>query len=250
MVLEQGRKLLVAHQFNNEPYRILLASLSSGLTQAEHFINNTFQKFLLREIRIAIAAVKGDVWWNKPGRRYVMHMSSRNEEGDNDVDQVEEASGEANDEADKQDIPKRPSKINPLVTIVHGQTLTASKSYQSALCQYHLIFVLAFTNIHHLILASSPSTRIRQLTGRSTAIHEFGSGQPGACYAEAGGQSELSSNPSSLSQRNYALGIIDSEQSFAFLSRYRSLRGEENSDKFHDEIEYNFGRAFHQLGAC
>ena len=35
-------------------------------------------------------------------------------------------------------------------------------------------------------------------------------------------------------------------QGLAFLSKYRTLRGKEVSGL--DEIEYNFGRAFHQLG--
>ena len=35
-------------------------------------------------------------------------------------------------------------------------------------------------------------------------------------------------------------------QGFAFLSRYRTLRGGDANDV--DEVDYNFGRAFQQLG--
>ena len=36
-------------------------------------------------------------------------------------------------------------------------------------------------------------------------------------------------------------------QGMGFLTRYKALRGEDTDDMM-DEIEYNFGRAFHQLG--
>jgi general transcription factor 3C polypeptide 3 (transcription factor C subunit 4) len=38
--------------------------------------------------------------------------------------------------------------------------------------------------------------------------------------------------------------ILNSEQAMAFFSQYRSVRKSEAED----EVEYNFGRAFHQLG--
>ena len=34
----------------------------------------------------------------------------------------------------------------------------------------------------------------------------------------------------------------------AFLSQYRTLRGSDCEDM--GEVDYNFGRAFHQLGSC
>jgi general transcription factor 3C polypeptide 3 (transcription factor C subunit 4) len=39
---------------------------------------------------------------------------------------------------------------------------------------------------------------------------------------------------------------LNSIQAMAFLSQYRKLRGEDNTEM--REIEYNFGRVFHQLG--
>ena len=40
--------------------------------------------------------------------------------------------------------------------------------------------------------------------------------------------------------------MFSTPKSMAFLSKYRNLRGE-NTQGMH-EVEYNFGRMFHQLG--
>ena len=45
-----------------------------------------------------------------------------------------------------------------------------------------------------------------------------------------------------------AASSADIVKAFGFLARYRSLRGSTADDEFADEVEYNFGRAFHQLG--
>ena len=38
-------------------------------------------------------------------------------------------------------------------------------------------------------------------------------------------------------------------QAMGFMAKYRKLRGP-TDESYADEIEYNFGRAYHQLGAC
>lgn len=58
-----------------------------------------------------------------------------------------------------------------------------------------------------------------------------------------------------VSQVRTTIAVIRGEllillQAFGFLSQYRSLRGAEQSSPFVDEVEYNYGRAFHHLGLC
>ena len=67
VVVEDVRKLINTHQYNNEPFRILLASLSSGLYNTDAFLASTLTKHLLREVRGIDTAVKNpeSLKWNK-----------------------------------------------------------------------------------------------------------------------------------------------------------------------------------------
>ncbi|KAI9463423.1 hypothetical protein HD554DRAFT_1309138 [Boletus coccyginus] len=49
VVVEQSRKLINAYQFNNEPMRLPLSSLASGLRPTDSLISSTLQKHMLRE---------------------------------------------------------------------------------------------------------------------------------------------------------------------------------------------------------
>jgi len=53
IIIEQCRKLIMHHQFNNESLRILLASLVSGLRNTDAFITSTLQKHLFREMKLS-----------------------------------------------------------------------------------------------------------------------------------------------------------------------------------------------------
>src|ERR1700727_2562480 len=74
VVVEQCRKLITTHQFNNEPLRILLASLASGLRTTDSFITSTLQKHLLRELKINDTVVKNPdaLRWVPTNRRYAV----------------------------------------------------------------------------------------------------------------------------------------------------------------------------------
>jgi general transcription factor 3C polypeptide 3 (transcription factor C subunit 4) len=134
----------MAHQFNNEPVRILLASLASGLRPTDSFIAGKLQKHLLREIKLADAAVDNPelLKWNKATKRYAMKDGQKTgkqreeeeeKEGDNDDDSDEDGEGQSLI-ADAEDAPRLPTKHNPVMLAMYGQSCNAARSYQSALC--------------------------------------------------------------------------------------------------------------------
>lgn len=129
VVLEVFRKLMLIRQFNNEPIRLFLACLASGLAQADTFVNTTLQKFLLREMRTHAAAVDGTVYWVPSLKRYTMNSSV----GKEDVEEGDEEG--AGVEAEK-GIPPKPTKHNPMIALVYGQSLCVAKSFQSAICKF------------------------------------------------------------------------------------------------------------------
>lgn len=122
------------HQFNNEPLRILLASLASGIRPTDAFIASTFQKHLFREVRLCDAALKHPetLRWNNVTKRWANVLPGRGGE-------VEEKDEEDIDEsaplhADTGDRPEIPTQRNPLPVAMYAQLCIAAKSYQSALC--------------------------------------------------------------------------------------------------------------------
>jgi general transcription factor 3C polypeptide 3 (transcription factor C subunit 4) len=147
VVVEQTRKLIGAHQFNNEPLRILLASLASGLHSTDSFITSTLQKHIFREIKIADTAVhnKEGMKWNALAKRYVPVLGATSKaadeedggadgEGDDDVpDDMGSVNGQ---EKEKHNAvaPDMPKKDNPIIVALYGQICIAAKSYQSAIC--------------------------------------------------------------------------------------------------------------------
>jgi general transcription factor 3C polypeptide 3 (transcription factor C subunit 4) len=136
VVVEQARKLINVHQFNNEPVRILLACLASGLHQTDAFIASPFQKHMLREVKFADLAInhREQLRWNPHKRRFGISGGSKTAEDDDD-DAGEEHAG---DEESQQmmDLPKPPTKPNPNILALYGQFCITAKSYQSAICMF------------------------------------------------------------------------------------------------------------------
>jgi general transcription factor 3C polypeptide 3 (transcription factor C subunit 4) len=135
VVVEQARKMINLHQFNNEPIRILLAGLSSGLHQTDSFIASPFQKHMLREVKFADLAArnKDQMRWNPRTRRYGTIGGGKVAEEDEDEVGEEPIVGE--DARAVSDIPKPPSKQNPVILTLYGQFCVTAKSYQSAICR-------------------------------------------------------------------------------------------------------------------
>jgi general transcription factor 3C polypeptide 3 (transcription factor C subunit 4) len=144
VVVEQCRKLIITHQFNNEPVRILLASLASGLRPTDSFIISTLQKHLLRELKINDTAVKNPdtLRWVPVNRRYAMTSTKSGGEGEDPPEEEDDVMPDEGSvsSTEKQNVPRMPTKFNPIPLIVYGQMCTVAKSYQSAICMSHHVF--------------------------------------------------------------------------------------------------------------
>jgi general transcription factor 3C polypeptide 3 (transcription factor C subunit 4) len=144
-VVEQARKLINQHQFNNEPLRILMASLASGLKVTDSFITSTLQKHLFREMKLSDTAVKNPdiLKWIPLNKRYAptgQGKSTDPDEGDDDGEDNDRGSLENESTAqDKFKRPEIPTKENPVIVTIYGQICIAAKSYQSAICTFSVI---------------------------------------------------------------------------------------------------------------
>ncbi|KAL0577198.1 transcription factor TFIIIC subunit tfc4 [Marasmius crinis-equi] len=151
VIVEQIRKLISTNQFNNEMYRLLMASLSSGLKPTDSFITSTLQKFLFREMKLADAAVNNPetVRWNPMNKRWAPILGGQwkkggaeeGDDGDDEDGQGTTASGVQTATEDGKT--PLPTKNNPLIVAIYGQMCIAAKSYQSAICESLLLRNLA-----------------------------------------------------------------------------------------------------------
>ncbi|KAH7882558.1 hypothetical protein F5I97DRAFT_1906074 [Phlebopus sp. FC_14] len=216
VAVEQCRKLINTYQFNNEPFRILMSSLASGLRATDSFISSTLQKHMLRELRLSDGAVKTPelLKWNNSSRRY--HLITAKATDDDDTAKVADAledEGEGADDADPTSIKKSirlPTKNNPMPVTLYGQLCLAAKSYQSA--------------IFYLLHA-----------------YDYCPEDPMICLSL--GISSLGRAMQRQSDNRHHLVV----QGMAFLAQYRKTRRRAGEHVL-PEIEFNFGRAFQQLG--
>ncbi|KAF8055211.1 hypothetical protein FPV67DRAFT_1598050 [Lyophyllum atratum] len=210
IVVEQARKLITVHQFNNEPQRILIAVLSSGLRPTDAFITSTLQKHLFREMKLADVAVKNPevLRWNALNKRYAPTATVKIEPGDGadeDADDVD-AAGAAEKDTKMTEIP---TKNNPIIVAIYGQICIAAKSYQSAI--FYLLHAYDYCPEDPMICLCLAIASIGRAMQRQS------------------------------DNRHHLI-----TQAMAFLSQYRKLRSPDPQGM--GEVEYNFGRAFHQLG--
>ncbi|KAJ4480918.1 hypothetical protein J3R30DRAFT_3462311 [Lentinula aciculospora] len=232
VVVEQCRKLISSNQFNNELYRLLLASLSSGLRPTDSFITSTLQKFFFREMKLSDVAVKdsGLLKWNVALKRWAPILPStlssggrkdrdRDRDKDKDKDGEDEIGGEdsdgggggtgENDIASLINRPALPTKDNPLTVAIYGQMCIAAKSYQSAI--FYLLHAYDYCPEDPMIALSLAIASVGRAMQRQS------------------------------DNRHHLIA-----QGMAFLSKYRSIR---SVDPFRlSEVEFNFGRMFQQLG--
>ncbi|KAJ3836438.1 hypothetical protein F5878DRAFT_259541 [Lentinula raphanica] len=229
VVVEQCRKLISSNQFNNEMYRLLLASLSSGLRPTDSFITSTLQKFFFREMKLSDVAVKDRelLKWNVALKRWAPILPStlssggrkdRDKDKDKDLDKDlgddpgEEDSDEAGGGAggtDTTDRPALPTKDNPLTVAIYGQMCIAAKSYQSAI--FYLLHAYDYCPDDAMVSLSLAIASIGRAMQRQS------------------------------DNRHHLIA-----QGMAFLSKYRTLHAANPAHL--SEVEYNFGRTFQQLG--
>ncbi|KAF8957215.1 hypothetical protein BDZ97DRAFT_1924824 [Flammula alnicola] len=217
IVVEQCRKLITQHQFNNEPLRILMASLASGLRTTDAFITSTLQKHLFREMKLSDTAVKNPetLKWNQLHKRFASTVQSKTAEPEEDeaddvgLENYTAPSSSSANANDKSGFPVLPTKENPVIITIYGQICIAAKSYQSAI--FYLLHAYDYCPDDPMIcLCLAIASVGRAMQRQSDNRHHL---------------------------------VI---QAMAFLSKYRKLRGIQ--DQGMREVEYNFGRTFHQLG--
>ncbi|TFK37274.1 hypothetical protein BDQ12DRAFT_736397 [Crucibulum laeve] len=209
IVVEQARKLITLHQFNNEPQRILMAALASGLRPTDAFITSTLQKHLFREMKLADTAVKNPemLKWNPLNKRYALNSLSRTADQDDDDDRnAEEEEVGAPVSSNHLELP---TKQNPVIVTIYGQICIAAKSYQSAI--FYLLHAYDYCQDDPMICLCLAIASIGRAMQRQS------------------------------DNRHHLI-----TQAMAFLTRYRTLRG--TDAKGVGEVEFNFGRTFHQLG--
>jgi len=193
--------------------RILLASLASGLRPTDSFIISTLQKHLLRELKINDTAVKNPdtLRWVPVNRRYAMTSTKSGGEGEDPPEEEDDVMPDEGSvsSTEKQNVPRMPTKFNPIPLIVYGQMCTVAKSYQSAI--FYLLHAYDYCPDDPVICLSLAIASIGRAMQRQS------------------------------DNRHHLV-----TQGMAFLSRYRALR--KTLPEGIDEIEFNFGRAFQQLG--
>lgn len=212
---EQCRKIINTHQFNNEAFRLLLVSLASGHRPTDSFVSSTLQKHTLRELRLHDAAVKTPelMKWNVVGRKYNLSSSSGKEESskvDEEADEEAEIPGPTENNATEKTAIRMPTKNNPIIVALYGQMSLAAKSYQSAI--FYLLHAYDYCPEDPVVCLSLAIASLGRAMQRQS------------------------------DNRHHMIA-----QGMAFLSQYRTLR-KSSGDEMLAEVDYNFGRAFHQLG--
>lgn len=219
--VDHSRKLITAHQFNNEPLRILLASLSSGLVPTDAFITSTLQKHLFREMKLSDTAVKHPemLKWNPLNKRYAPTGSKATEQEQEEEEDNDEVTQDATIGSStaaptsapdtKSGLPPIPTAFNPVIITIYGQICIAAKSYQSAI--FYLLHAYDYCPEDPMVCLCLAIASIGRAMQRQS------------------------------DNRHHLIA-----QALAFLTQYRKLRG--TNPRGLGEVEFNFGRTFHQLG--
>jgi len=183
VVVEQARKIITQHQFDNEPLRILMASLASGLRPTDAFITSTLQKHLFREMKLSDTAVKNPevLRWNPLNKRYAptgqgLKSTEQDDDDGDDLDAIASVDNRSSAppalsaSTSSSGQPPIPTKQNPVIIAIYGQICIAAKSYQSAICTcslplpscdvYNFYFDTSsdLLTLCHMFIASLPFT--------------------------------------------------------------------------------------------
>ncbi|RDB18196.1 Transcription factor tau subunit sfc4 [Hypsizygus marmoreus] len=213
VVVEHARKLITVHQFNNELQRILIAVLSSGLRPTDAFITSTLQKHLFREMKLADTAVKNPevLRWNPLNKRYAPTATVKAGDAGEPGDEDADDVEPGTPASPEKDTPRTeiPTKNNPIIVAIYGQICIAAKSYQSAI--FYLLHAYDYCPEDPMICLCLAIASIGRAMQRQS------------------------------DNRHHLI-----TQAMGFLTQYRKFRTIDSQTV--GEVEYNFGRAFHQLG--
>ncbi|KAG8908776.1 transcription factor TFIIIC subunit tfc4 [Tulasnella sp. 403] len=220
-ILEHSRKLIYTHQFNNDPLRLFLACLGSGIHTLDTFIDVNFQKAMKREVASYKLVAEGSPMNWDAGRNRWHFVGPKRPEADTNADGEETSDDDAEPVETKSKArssaataavaenpsPSKATKESPVLLALYAHISSCTKSYQSALFYlYQAYDIQPDDPVVCLMLAVASISRAMQR------------------------QSD---------NRHHLIA-----QGLAFIQRYRAIRKEGHGD----EVEYNFGRWFHQLG--
>ncbi|KAJ6468532.1 TPR-like protein [Mycena vitilis] len=221
VVTEQSRKLLMAHQFHNDPLRIMVSALGSGAKPTDAFFASTLQKFLHRELKMFDAAANNpeSLVWSLQNKRFSTKSIGGADAEDENEEQEWAEQGENEDRKPgiatgrrkRQRAPRLPEIAktpNPIVLALYGQMCLVAKSFQSAM--FYLL--MAFDHCQE-----DPMISI------CMAVASLGRAMQRQC-----------------DNRHHLI-----TQAIAFIARYRAFRALQGDNVV--EIEYNIGRTLHQL---
>ncbi|KAG8773624.1 transcription factor TFIIIC subunit tfc4 [Ceratobasidium sp. 428] len=210
-IVEYGRKMVGRYQFSNDALRLFLASLGGGLAAAEAFVDSALQKFLFREMTLFERAAKGEPATFVGGGRNRWDFGSGKGDNEDDDDAEPAAPAKASSSAAASNpSPVLPTKESPVYISAYAQISGGTRSYQ--------------TEIYYLFKA-----------------YDLEPNDPVICLS-LGTACIGRSMQRQADNRNHMVA-----QGFAFLHKYRTLRGGDGPLQM-EEVDYNIGRGFHQLG--
>jgi len=280
VVLETIRFFTAYYQHRLEPWQ-LVAALGAGSRASDRFTNTIWQKYLLRRLRMWNSAASGTkAVWHDPTGRWTFPDTERPKRGRRNPTRMiagsrtvaskadhripkatqvppepqseDDDSGDSGDDGEAvQDMhpvtqpmraapmpgyrPERPlvpKKRGILLEFLYGQTLASARSWQGAIGKR----VVGFTNPVHLLTLHAPATAYYL---RAYRLDPY---DPLICLSLAHAYLARSLQRQCDNKMHMTtLGVT-------FLSRYRAIRKQDESDDLLEEIEYNFGRAFHGVG--
>ncbi|KAG8734749.1 transcription factor TFIIIC subunit tfc4 [Ceratobasidium sp. 428] len=210
-IVEYGRKIVGRYQFSNDALRLFLASLGGGLAAAEAFVDSALQKFLFREMTLFERAAKGEPATFVGGGRNRWDFGGGKGDNEDDDDAEPAAPAKASSSAAASNpSPVLPTKESPVYISAYAQISGGTRSYQ--------------TEIYYLFKA-----------------YDLEPNDPVICLS-LGTACIGRSMQRQADNRNHMVA-----QGFAFLHKYRTLRGGDGPLQM-EEVDYNIGRGFHQLG--
>ncbi|KAJ7158369.1 hypothetical protein C8R43DRAFT_995733 [Mycena crocata] len=206
-IVENCRKLVNTYQFNNEPLRIFSAAMSSGFRATDAFIVSPLQKAMYREMKLSHMTAKSPELVKYIST--IKRFSLPNTSKADDANDMEEDAGGAEEAVNEaHPLPDAARKSNPVITAIYGQMCVAAKSYQSAI--FYLLHAYDLCPDDPMIcLCLAMASLGRAMQRQSDNRHHL------------------------------------ITQAMAVLARYRQLRQEQPGAL--GEVDFNFGRAFHQL---
>lgn len=132
VVVEQGKRIMASHRFNNEPLRILLAAVGSGLPSTDAFMYYPFQKVVCREMKYSPGISNESPKRNtSPSTHSTFSMPET--EGVNE-EESNVGQGDRIDKAVAHLFPEA-AHMNPVMTAAYAEMCNISKQYQSAICK-------------------------------------------------------------------------------------------------------------------